>query len=109
MTTHISEFLNNFSHEEERITENCLYLIDEPENSLAFPMQQALADYIAASARFYGCQFVLATPSPAFLAIESALIYDLDDNPVSSTKKWTELDNMKACFDFFYKYKDSFL
>ena len=59
------EFLNNFSHEEERITENCLYLIDEPENSLAFPMQQALADYIAASARFYGCQFVLATPSPA--------------------------------------------
>ena len=65
MSAHICEFLNNFSHEEERITENCLYLIDEPENSLAFPMQQALADYIAASARFYGCQFVLATPSPA--------------------------------------------
>ena len=65
MSTHICEFLNNFSHEEERITENCLYLIDEPENSLAFPMQQALADYIAASARFYGCQFVLATHSPA--------------------------------------------
>ena len=63
---------------EERITENCLYLIDEPENSLAFPMQQALADYIAASARFYGCQFVLATHSPAFLAIENARIYDLD-------------------------------
>ena len=44
----------------ERITENALYLIDEPENSLSAVFQQELAAFLADSARFFGCQLVIA-------------------------------------------------
>ena len=38
-------------------------------------------NFLADSARFYGCQFVLATHSPFLLAIPGARIYDLDSDP----------------------------
>lgn len=43
-----------------------LYLLDEPENSLSVENQMKLADYIHSSARFFNCQFVIATHSPIF-------------------------------------------
>ena len=48
----------------QHITEEALYLLDEPENSLSVGRQQELCDYICDSARYYGCQFVIATHSP---------------------------------------------
>ena len=39
----------------QRITENALYLIDEPENSLSAAFQRELAGFLADSARFFGC------------------------------------------------------
>ena len=48
----------------ERIRENALYLLDEPENSLSPARQLELAQFLHDSARFYNCQFVIATHSP---------------------------------------------
>lgn len=92
----------------DRITENALYLLDEPENSLSIGLQQELCDFIFASARYYGCQFIIATHSPLLLSMPNALIYDLDDVPVV-TKQWTELENVRKYFDFFEKHRQAFL
>ena len=91
----------------ERINENALYLIDEPENSLSAAYQRQLADFLADSARFFGCQLVIATHSPFFLAIPGARIYNLDSRPVC-VQPWTELDNVRVYFDFFKEHEDTF-
>lgn len=91
----------------ERITENALYLIDEPENSLSAKLQQELADYIAKSARYFGCQFVMATHSPFFLAMPGAKIYNLDAEPAKECK-WTDLENVRAYYDFFKAHETEF-
>ncbi len=92
----------------EHITENAIYLIDEPENSLSVQYQIELAKYIVDSARFFNCQFVISTHSPIFLSIEGAKIYDLDSNP-ARVKKWTELENVRRYFEFFESHRDAFL
>ena len=89
------------------IKESSVYLLDEPENSLSAENQIKLALYIEESARFYDCQFIIATHSPFFLSLKDAKIYDIDSTPVI-TKKWTDLENMKVYFNFFQKYKDEF-
>ena len=91
----------------DRIKEGGLYLLDEPENSLAPDIQLKLRDFIFDSARFYGCQFIIATHSPFLLSMRGARIYDLDDDPVS-IKKWTELKNVRAYFDFFNSHRGEF-
>lgn len=91
----------------DRISENALYLLDEPENSLSIGLQQDLCDYISASASHYGCQFVIATHSPILLSMPNALIYDLDSYPVE-TKKWTDLENVRKYFEFFEKHRNQF-
>lgn len=91
----------------ERITENALYLIDEPENSLSAAFQQELAAFLADSARFFGCQLVIATHSPFLLSIPDALVYDLDSCPVC-TRRWTELENVRVYYDFFKTNAQSF-
>ena len=92
----------------DRITENALYLLDEPENSLSIELQQELCEYLQASARHFGCQFVIATHSPVLLSMKDALIYDLDSTPVQ-TRKWTELENVRRYFDFFEQHRAEFL
>ena len=63
--------------------------------------------FLADSARFYGCQFVLATHSPFLLAIPGARIYDLDSDPVR-TRRWTELESVRDTFEFFQQHKEEF-
>ena len=84
-----------------------IYLLDEPENSLSPAKQQELVKFIEDSARFFGCQFVIATHSPFVLAIRGAKIYDLDEEPVD-VKRWTELENVRAYYDFFKKHASEF-
>ena len=83
------------------------FLLDEPENSLSPAKQQELVKFIEDSARFFGCQFVIATHSPFVLAIRGAKIYDLDEEPVD-VKRWTELENVRAYYDFFKKHASEF-
>lgn len=91
----------------EKIEENGVYILDEPENSLSPERQIELKQFIEDSARFFNCQFVISTHSPFFLSIKGARIYDLDTDPVL-VKKWTELENIKAYFQFFQDHLDEF-
>ena len=91
----------------EKIKDNGLYLLDEPENSLSVERQQELCRFIGDSARFFGCQFVIATHSPFLLSMPGAKIYDMDEEPVD-VKRWTELKNVRAYYDFFKKYEREF-
>lgn len=91
----------------EKIQENTLYFLDEPENSLAPEFQMELVNLIIEMTRFFKCQFVIATHSPFILALPEAKIYDLDSTPVKP-RNWYELNNMKIYYDFFKNYKDKF-
>ena len=97
VTRRLSKSLNTASNGEsafayfsDRIGENALYLLDEPENSL-----------------FYGCQFVISTHSPFLLALKGACIYDLDAVPACE-RRWTELENVRVYRDFFEKHRSAF-
>lgn len=92
----------------DHITENALYLLDEPENSLSIALQQELCKYIVDSARHFGCQFVMSTHSPVLLSMKDAVIYDLDSDP-ASIRNWTELENVRRYFEFFEEHRNEFL
>ena len=91
----------------ERIGENGLYLLDEPENSLSPRRQMELMAFIADSARFFGCQFVISTHSPFLLSMRGAKIYDMDCDPVD-VRPWTQLDNVRVYYDFFMQHRQEF-
>ena len=91
----------------EKITENGIYFLDEPENSLSPARQRELARFIQDSARFFGCQFIISTHSPFMLAMENAKIYDLDSNPVT-TSHWTDLPNVREYYNFFKEHEGEF-
>ena len=90
-----------------RITEDRLYLLDEPENSLSPERQMELCRFIFDSARFMGCQFVISTHSPFLLSMPGAKIYDLDSDPVD-VRRWTELGNVRAYYAFFREHQNEF-
>lgn len=91
---------NAFVYFTEKITDGGLYLLDEPENSLSPEKQTELVQFIEDSARFYGCQFIIATHSPLILGMKHARIYDMDEDPVCE-RKWTELENVRVYYRFF--------
>jgi predicted ATPase len=91
----------------EKITENGLYILDEPENSLSPKRQIELMSFIEDSARFFGCQFIISTHSPFLLAIKGAKIYDLDESPVR-VKPWTSLENVRTYYGFFKHHNSEF-
>lgn len=96
-----------FNYFTEKIGENGLYILDEPENSLSPKRQMELLQFIEDSARFFGCQFIISTHSPFLLSLRGAKIYDLDENPVS-VKKWTKLENVHTYYEFFKKHNNEF-
>lgn len=98
---------NAFQYFTEKIEDNGLYLLDEPENSLSPKLQMDLMKFIEDAARFFGCQFIISTHSPFILSLHGAKIYDLDENPVQ-VKKWTELENVRMYYEFFKKYDGKF-
>lgn len=91
----------------EKIGENALYLLDEPENSLSPERQLELMQLIEDSSRFFGCQFIISTHSPFLLSLRGAKIYDLDENP-PKVKRWTELKNVRIYYEFFKNHADKF-
>lgn len=91
----------------EKIGEDGLYLLDEPENSLSPKRQQELMKFLEESARFFGCQFIISTHSPFLLAMKGAKIYNLDENPVS-VERWTNLENVRTYFEYFKAHESEF-
>ncbi len=107
----VREFSNGesaFIYFTEKIGENGLYLLDEPENSLSPKRQLELMSFLEESARFFGCQFIISTHSPFLLAMRGARVYNLDKNPVA-IERWTELENVRTYYDFFRAHEKEFL
>ena len=92
----------------ESIVPDKLYILDEPENSLSCELQLELAKYIEGAARYYSCQFIIATHSPFLLSLNGAKIYNLDGAPATVSKFW-ELPNMKLYYELFQKYEGRFI
>ena len=82
-------------------------MLDEPENSLSPERQLELRQFLTDCTRFFGCQVIIATHSPFILSMKGAKIYDLDEEPVD-VKRWTELPNVRAYYDFFQEHKGEF-
>ncbi|SHH30224.1 Predicted ATPase [Anaerosphaera aminiphila DSM 21120] len=91
----------------ENIRESGIYILDEPENSLSVKNQIKLVKYIEDSARFYNCQFIIATHSPFVLSLKEAKVYDLDSTPMVESK-WTEIENVKLYYKFFKDREEEF-
>ena len=98
---------NAYRYFTEKIADNGLYILDEPENSLSPKRQIELTSFIENSARFFGCQFIISTHSPFLLAMKGAKIYDLDAYPVV-VKRWTELENVRIYYEFFKSHNNKF-
>ena len=96
-----------FAYFTDKIRDNALYLLDEPENSLSPLRQRELAKFLEDSARFFGCQLVIATHSPFLLALKGARVYDLDSDP-ARVRKWTELEAVQAYHDLFREHEGEF-
>lgn len=110
LIANVREYSNGesaFKYFTEKIGENGLYILDEPENSLSPKRQMELARFIEDSVRFFGCQVIISTHSPFLLALRGAKIYDLDDNPVA-IKRWTELENVRLYYEFFKLHNNEF-
>lgn len=91
----------------DKIRANALFLLDEPENSLSPDKQQQLVKFLEEAVRFYGCQLIIATHSPFILSMRGAKIYDFDEDGVD-VKKWTELRNVQAYYNFFKSHEKDF-
>lgn len=96
-----------FMYFTDKIKENGLYLLDEPENSLSPERQQELLKFLEDSTRFFGCQFIIATHSPFLLSMKGAKIYDMDEDVVD-VKPWSELANVRVYYEFFKKHDKEF-
>lgn len=111
LMANVREYSNGesaFLYFTEKISEDGLYILDEPENSLSPKRQMELMKFIEDAARFWSCQFIISTHSPFLLALRGAKIYDLDENPVD-VKQWTKLENVRTYYEFFKRYENEFL
>lgn len=111
MQNNVKEHSNGesgFMYFTNKIENDALYLLDEPENSLSLENQQRLLEFIQDSARFYNCQFIIATHSPFLLSLKDAKIYDFDENPVN-VKPWTELKSVRDYYNFFKSHEKEFV
>lgn len=75
--------------------------------AMAPARQLELLNFLEQSARFFGCQFIIATHSPFLLAMKGAKIYDMDEEPVD-VKRWTQLASVRAYYDFFKLHEREF-
>lgn len=93
---------------DQEITENAVFFLDEPENSMSPKFQLELRQLIEDSVRFKKCQFVIATHSPFILSLNNAKIYNLDAFPVT-VEKWYELENVRFFYKFFKQNENVFM
>lgn len=92
---------------DERLKNDRLYCLDEPENSLSPKGQQELAAMLEQLARYCGCRFIIATHSPFLLAMNNARIYNLDAAP-AQVQSWWELENTKLYYRYFKQHRELF-
>lgn len=84
----------------EMLSEEGLYILDEPENSLSAELQIKLAELILYMVRYNNCQAIVSTHSPFLLSLQGAKIYNLDSCP-ANVCKFSELESMKHYIELF--------
>lgn len=89
-----------YQYFENTIGMNSLTILDEPENSLSPKFQRNLAEMLSSYARFFNCQFIIASHSPFMLGIPGAKIYNLDEHP-ACISQWHNLENMQIYKELF--------
>lgn len=89
-----------FMYISEMFSEEGLYILDEPENSLSADLQMKLSELIQYMVRYNNCQVIVSTHSPFLLSMQGAKIYNLDCNP-AGVCKFQELDSMKHYVELF--------
>lgn len=92
---------------QEKLQNDTLYCLDEPENSMSPKMQLEFVKMLQEMSHYCGCQFIIATHSPFILSMEGSRIYDLDESPVD-IKCWWELENTRTYFEFFKRHEHLF-
>lgn len=92
---------------EQKLRNDTLYCLDEPENSMSPRMQLELQRMLEEMARYCGCQFIIATHSPFLLSMDGARIYDLDAEP-AEVRNWWELENIRIYREFFERHSRLF-
>lgn len=106
----IQEFSNGesgYQYFVDAIQPNGLYLLDEPENSLAANLQIELAHFISEMARHFRCQFIISSHSPFLLSMKGAQVYDMDATPVT-LRDWATLSNVQLYHRFFKEHDAEF-
>jgi len=86
---------------------DALYLLDEPETSLSPANQIKLCEEINQLARYFNCQFIIASHSPFMLGTLDAKIYSLDA-PSLKISQWYELENVRFFYEFFQSHNHMF-
>ena len=86
----------------------------EKNNSLALEIsamvnevKSKLAKEINNMARWFQCQFIIATHSPFMLGTLDAKIYNLDSKEYA-IMKWSDLENMRYFYNFFKEHEKEF-
>jgi len=82
-------------------------LLDEPETSLSPANQIKLCEEINQLARYFNCQFIIASHSPFMLGTLDAKIYSLDA-PSLKISQWYELENVRFFYEFFQSHNHMF-
>lgn len=93
-----------FMYISEMFSDEGLYILDEPENSLSADLQMKLAELIQYMVRYNNCQIIISTHSPFLLSTQGAKIYNLDSNP-ACVCSFQELDSMKHYVRLFQRCK----
>ena len=91
---------------ENRFGGNGIYILDEPEAALS-PGRLLRLMFLMKELVAQNSQFIISTHSPFLLAIKGAKIYDMDERPVD-VKRWTQLESVRAYYDFFKKHEREF-
>jgi len=89
-----------------RITENGLYLLDEPEAALS-PFNQLVVLNLIAEAEHSGCQLILSTHSPILTACPGACIYEIRDGHIHETN-YEDIESIRFLKSFL-NHKDDYL
>jgi len=89
------------------LEEEGLYMLDEPENSLAPDLQMKLVEMLQFMVENNNCQFIIATHSPFLLSMPGAKIYNLDGDPACESE-FEDLPAMRSYFNLFIERADRF-
>ncbi|RBL89945.1 AAA family ATPase [Chitinophaga flava] len=84
---------------EEKISDNGIYLLDEPEAALSPQKQLALISYILEMVKRRNTQFIIATHSPILMGIPEAQLYEIQEEGIQPVE-YQETEHYRITHSF---------